>query len=191
MSITYRKIDLYIISLALLFVFLLILLVKAPELPFNIKDFSDWKMLALGNLLPIGLVIALFYCMFAYCRFTYDLKGATDIPFEITKLEDANYEHLVFLSTYVIPLISFDFSNGRQIIVLVLLLIIMGVIYIRTDLFYANPSLALLGFHIYRANGLFKNGSREGIILICRGSLQEKQKVSYIKLDNRIYYVSS
>jgi hypothetical protein len=74
-------------------------------------------------------------------------------------------------------------------IVLALLLVVMGIIYIKTDLFYANPSLALLGFHIYRANGNFKNGNREGIILICRKRLTKKQKVSYIKLDNRIYYV--
>jgi hypothetical protein len=33
--------------------------------------------------------------------------------------------------------------------VLALLLFFMGIIYIKTDLFYANPSLALLGFHMY------------------------------------------
>jgi hypothetical protein len=73
-------------------------------------------------------------------------------------------------------------------LVLGLLLVVMGIIYIKTDLFYANPSLALLGFHIYRVNGSFKGGEREGIVLICRGRLTEKQKVSYIKLDDRIYF---
>lgn len=184
-----RKIDLYILSLALLFVFFLILLVKIPDFPFNYKDSMAWRSLALSNLLPIGSILALLYCVFAYMRFKFDLKGATDIPFEITKIEGINYEHLTFLATYVVPLISFDFSSGRQMIVLALLLVVMGVIYIKTDLFYANPSLALLGFHIYRVNGSFKNGEREGLILICRERLKEKQKVSYIQLDDRIYYV--
>lgn len=184
-----RKIDLYILSLALLFVFFLILLVKIPDFPFAYKDFDAWKSLALRNLLPIGSTLVLLYCLFAYTRFKFDLKGATDIPFEITKIEGINYEHLTFLATYVVPLISFDFGSGRQMIVLALLLVVMGIIYIKTDLFYANPSLALLGFHIYRVNGSFKNGTREGLILICRGRLKEKQKVSYIQLDDRIYYV--
>ena len=35
----------------------------------------------------------------------------------------------------------------------------------------------------------FKNGDRIGIILISREKLTSGQKVSYIKLDNRIYYV--
>jgi hypothetical protein len=65
----------------------------------------------------------------------------------------------------------------------------MGVIYIKTDLFYANPSLALLGFHIYKADGLFKgDDTRENIIIITRSKLNKNERVSYIKLDERIYY---
>jgi hypothetical protein len=65
----------------------------------------------------------------------------------------------------------------------------MGIIYIKTDLFYANPSLALLGFHIYKADGLFKNNdTRENIIIITRSKLNKTERVSYIKLDERIYY---
>lgn len=64
----------------------------------------------------------------------------------------------------------------------------MGIIYIKTDLFYANPSLALLKFHIYKVDGSFKTGDHANIILLSRYRLSEKQKVSYIKLDDRIYY---
>ncbi|MBW7900980.1 MAG: hypothetical protein H3C26_05865 [Rhodocyclaceae bacterium] len=184
-----RKIDLYILSLGLLFVFFIIIATELPTSSFRFNEAASWKELATNNLLPVASALALGYCLFAYFYFDFELKGVTEIPFEISKLEDINYEHLTFLATYVVPLISFDFGSSRQMIVLGLLLVVMGVIYIKTDLFYANPSLALLGFHIYRANGSFKNGEREGIILICRGRLAEKQKVAYIKLDDRIYYV--
>jgi len=184
-----RKIDLYVLSLGLLFIFFLIISIKPPSLPFAFNEKEAWFNLATVNLLPIFSILALLYCLFAYFIFDFELKGATEIPFEINKLENINYEHLTFLATYIVPLISFDFENGRQLIVLMLLLVTMGIIYIKTDLFYTNPSLALLGFRIYRANGSFKNGEREGIILICRERLTEKQKISYIKLDDRIYYV--
>ncbi len=141
-----------------------------------------------ANPIPIISIVLLVYCFYSFKRFDFDLKGATDIPFEIKKIEGINYEHLTFLATYVVPLISFDFGSGRQMIVLALLLVIMGIIYIKTDLFYANPSLALMGFHIYRADGHFKNGMREGMILICRERLSVDQKAAYIKLDDRIYY---
>jgi hypothetical protein len=189
MTNTRRKVDLYILSLGLLFVFFVIISFKFPDSRIAINDYKAWMALLIANPIPVISIIMLGYCFFAYRKFDFDLHGATDIPFEIKKIESISYEHLTFLATYVIPLISFDFGSGRQMIVLVLLLVVMGIIYIKTDLFYANPSLALLGFHIYRADGNFKNGNRDGIILICRKNLGEGQKVSYIKLDDRIYYV--
>lgn len=188
MNNTRRKVDLYILSLGLLFVFFMIITIKFPGNTFVVKDVEAWKKLVMENPIPIISIILLTYCLYAYKRFDFDLKGATDIPFEIKKIEGINYEHLTFLATYVVPLISFDFGSGRQMIVLALLLVVMGVIYIKTDLFYANPSLALLGFHIYKVDGNFKNGDRDGIILISKERLFEGQKVEYIKLDDRIYY---
>ena len=185
---TRRKVDLYILSLGLLFVFFVIMTADIPAQSFTINDYLAWKALLAANPIPIISIILLMYCAFAYKRFDFDLKGATEIPFEIRKIESINYEHLTFLATYVVPLISFDFGSSRQMIVLALLLIVMGIIYIKTDLFYANPSLALLGFHIYRADGNFKIGDRDGIVLISRERLSVGQKVSYIKLDERIYY---
>lgn len=184
-----RKVDLYILSLGLLFIFFIIITINLPDGLFAVNDYVAWKSFLASNIIAVISMILLGYCFFAYKKFDFDLRGATDIPFEIKKIESINYEHLTFLATYVVPLISFDFGSGRQMLVLVLLLVVMGVIYIKTDLFYANPSLALLGFYIYRADGGFKNGNREGIILICRERLLEGGKVSYIKLDDRIYYV--
>lgn len=177
-----------ILSLGLLFIFFIIITIKIPVQQFSIKEWSHWKVLLSENPIPLISSTLLIYCFFSYKRFDFDLKGATDIPFEIKKIESINYEHLTFLATYVVPLISFDFSSGRQMVVLALLLIVMGIIYIKTDLFYANPSLALMGFHIYRVDGEFKTGSRKGIILICRSKFIAGDKVSYIKLDDRIYY---
>lgn len=189
MTNTRRKVDLYIISLGLLFILFTVIAIEFPTKPFLYKSVESWRDLVITNPLPLISIICLLYGLFAYARFDFDLKGSSEIPFEIKKLEVINYEHLAFLATYAVPLISFDFGSGRQIIVLVILLVAIGIIYIKVGLFYANPSLALLGFHIYRASGHFKNGEREGIVLICRSRLVESQKVSYIKLDERLYYV--
>lgn len=185
---TRRKVDLYILSLGLLFIFIAIITIKVPDRPFAINKFAEWKVLLLANYIPVLSTILLVYSFYAYKKFDFDLQGATNIPFEIKKVESINYEHLTFLATYVVPLIGFDFDKVQQVIVLALLLVVLCAIYIKTDLFYANPSLALLGFHIYRADGHFKDGDREGVILVCRGRLIKGQRVSYIKLDDRIYY---
>jgi hypothetical protein len=95
----------------------------------------------------------------------------------------------MFLATYVIPLISFDFDNERFLIVLGLLLLVMGIIYIKTDLFYANPSLALLGYRLYKVDGRFKGDeTRENIVVICRCRLNKNDRVSYHRIGEGIYY---
>lgn len=188
---TRRKIDLYILSLGVLFVFFFLITAQAPDSEFSWDDAASWKGFAAKNVLPAISVIGVVYCLYAYICFDFELDGAGDIPFEITKLDNANHEHMTFLATYVVPLMSFDVGDNRQVIVLVLLLVIMGVIHVKTDLFYANPSLALVGFRVYRASGKFKSNVRSGIILVCRERLRENQKVAYIKLDDRIYYVRS
>jgi hypothetical protein len=184
-----RKADLYVLSLALLFFFFVILTAKLPDTPFQVNEYESWFTLIKANPIPTISLLLLVYCFYAYKKFDFELKGTTDIPFQIKKIEGINFEHLTFLATYVVPLISFNFESGRHMIVLALLLVVMGAIYIKTDLFYANPSLALLGFHIYRADGSFKTGDRTGIILISRDRVDVEQRVVYIKLDERIYFV--
>lgn len=110
------------------------------------------------------------------------------MSFKIIQLENIEYEHLSFLTTYIIPLICFSFDNMRYVYIFIILLVVIGMIYIRTDLFYANPTLAILGFRIYKIKGLFRNSERENIILITREELFLDDYVKYIKVDNRIYY---
>lgn len=106
MTDTRRKIDLYILSLGLLFVFILIMTVQFPEGVIDLRHLSSWWRFVSLNIFPAIIFLCLCYAVFAFFRFDFDLKGATDIPFEVTKVESINYEHLTFLATYVIPLIS-------------------------------------------------------------------------------------
>lgn len=186
-----QKMNFYLLSLGLLFVFFIIISFKIPKntcILFEWGWWDTWHVIN-TNIVSIISIIALLYSLFAYVKFQIDLGSSPDLPFTIKKIENSSYEHLTFLVTYIVPLISFDFDNNRQLIILAILLIIMGIIYIKTDLFYANPSLALLGFKLYKADGNFKNGERNDIILISRERLSLNDKATYIKLDERIYYV--
>ena len=106
---------------------------------------------------------------------------------QLTK--NINYEHLTFLTTYIVPLVCFNFESIRYKIVFLVLFVAVGAIYIRADLFYANPTLAVLQFRIYKISGKFRNGeNRSNIVLICREKLQIEDNVRYFRLDDRIYF---
>ncbi|MBU2878732.1 MULTISPECIES: anti-phage protein KwaA [Aliiglaciecola] len=184
-----RKFGLYIISLWLLFLLVIIITAKIPICWGDSCHFVGIENLNSSIIVPAICVVCLIWGGYEFKKFDFAIKGSTNIPFKLVKVESINYEHLTFLATYIIPLVTFDFESTRYLIVLALLLVFMGVIYIKTDLFYANPSLALLGFHIYKADGDFKNHeSRQNIIIITRCKLKSLDRVSYIKLDERIYY---
>jgi hypothetical protein len=179
-----QKIELYIVSLWLLFLLIIVNRVKI-DICFNGCSFIGFRQLFLDNVIP---TIALFLFMVGfvfYFRFKYTIGGGTNIPVKIIKIENVNYEHLTFLTTYIIPLICFDLSQVRYAIVLLILLIIIGAIYVKTNLFYANPTLALLGYHIYKVEII----SGEPLIYISKDKLSENNWVNALKLDTKTYFV--
>lgn len=186
-----RKIGLFFLSLWLLFVLIIIITAKVP-ISFS-KDYSfvGWSYLFTNNLTPIFCVLSLIIGLFSYLDFKFQLKGTPELSFKIKEIENIDYEHLTFLTTYIIPLVCFQFENLRYVIAFAIILFVIGSIYIRTDLFYANPTLAILQFRIYKVSGEFRNGdTRQGRILITKDKLSKDDRVKYFKLDERIYYAT-
>jgi len=178
-----RKIGLFFLSLWLLF--LLIIIITANS------EFIGWSELASNNIIPIFCIVALIIGLISFLDFRFQMTGTPELSFKITELENIDYEHLTFLTTYIIPLVCFQFENFRYIITFILILLVIGLIYIRTDLFYANPTLAILGFRIYKISGDFRNGEiRNGKILITKNILTVDDRIKYFKLDERIYYAT-
>ncbi len=50
---------------------------------------------------------------------------------------------MTFLTTYIIPLVCIDLTKIRYVIVLVVLLVLIGFIFVRMDLYCGNPTLLL------------------------------------------------
>lgn len=186
-----RKIGLFFLSLWLLFVLIIIITAKVPICFTKDCSFVGFTYLLSNNIIPILCFLALAVGIISYWDFRYQMKGTPELSFKITEIENIDYEHLTFLTTYIIPLVCFQFEVLRYIIVFVILLIVIGSIYIRTDLFYANPTLAILQFRIYKVTGEFRNGDiRQSKILISKDKLTKEDRVKYFKLDERIYYAS-
>ena len=183
-----RKIGLFILSLWLFFILTIIITIHIPVCLSVNWEFIGWFELLTKNIIPILCFLGICMGIYYYFDFKIVLKNATNMPFTISKIENINYEHLTFLTTYIIPLVCFNFIEIRYQIVLLVLLIVICSIYVKTDLFYANPTLALLGFKIYKIDGKFEDGTREGIILISKDNLSKDQRCDYLKLDDRIYY---
>ncbi len=184
-----RKIGLFFLSLWLLFVLIIIITIKVPVCFSGNCQFIGFWSLIKTNIIPLMSLVSLIIGAISFWDFRWKVKGSQELSFEIMEIQSIDYEHLTFLTTYIIPLVCFNFGDTRYQIVFWLILVIIGVIYIRTDLFYANPTLAVLQFRLYKVKGQFRNGQiKQGRILITKDTFQNNDMVKYIKLDERIYY---
>lgn len=184
------KIKLYIISLVFLFILIIanqIPICIGPDCNFlSVKQlFLKWPPILIFCFL--GLIASVIF----FREFKYKIvEGAAIPPEKITSIEDLNYENLTFLATYIIPLVCFDLdyhlTEERNFIMLILVLILIGWIYIKTNIFYTNPTLAILNFKIYR----IATEKRSNIIIISKEQVSNNDLVYLNKMDDKIFYAS-
>ena len=182
------KFELYIVSLWLLFFLIIVVTADFPTCFGKECVFIGWNKLISQNAISIVSLLFLILGIVFYYRFEYRISGSTKLPVKITKIEDCNYEHLTFLATYIIPLISFNLTNIRYAITLAVLLFVIGIIYIKTDKFYVNPNLAVLGFRLYKVAVTTRTATKENIIVITKNRLSESDQIRIFNLDERVCY---
>lgn len=185
------KVGMYLLSLWLLLVLIFVNKVDI-DLCFACQ-FASWEELgaiAAKNLLPLLCTAVLVISLVFYAVFAHIIRGAKYGPFKVVEVDDKNADHLVFLATYVIPLLSFNLDTPRQIVSLVITLTLIGAIYVRTNLFYANPTLSLLGFKIYTVtfeqSGL--GAPPSSAVLIAREEIDKGTSVNVLRLDKSIFF---
>ena len=181
-----EKIKLFIMSF---WIFFLLLIVVTIDIPFCFG--KDCEFIGVFNLLTINNIIS-FTCVFLlllgglfYYQFLNKLKGDLDLPVTVVKIENINYEYFALLIT-IISLIAFDFTTFRGLMLLIVLLVILCAIFIKTELFYSNPSFALLGFHIYKADT--NNTNLTDAILISKNKINVGDKIKYLRISDKVYF---
>lgn len=173
------KLSLYLISLWMLFFMLIVLKIDISAK--NIFICLRQNLFSIVCLLLIGIG------GIGYIFFRDSLNNAKELPVQVEQCESINYENLSFLATYIIPLVCFPMENEREIFVLFSVIIIIGCIFAKTNLYYSNPSLVLLGFNVYkvRTNSMdqFKNG-----IVIVRDKIIAGDSIKYLNLSDNVYF---
>lgn len=185
----WQKIQLYIISLWFLFVLLFIN--KIPYCYGESCQFVGIERLFSEFIVVIFCAFFILLGLFFYRQFNYKVeRGAQTNPKSITRIESLNFETLSFLATYVVPLVcfdlDFDLDKGRNFLMLILVLILIGFIYIKANIFYTNPTLAVLGYKIYKVD----TGSLSNVVIIAREKLELGNSIRTKLIDENIYFAT-
>lgn len=180
------KVRFYIMSLWLLFVLIFLLTIDIPiSFAPNAKFIGIVPLLKKNVLAIISAVLALISYLLT-CKTKYEWKGVANPPHKINSIKNENFEYLTFLTTYIIPLICIDLKNIRYIIVLGILLILIGSIFVKMDLYYGNPTLALMGYRLYRAE-INNVDATDGVILLSKDRLCGNSSIKWIQIDKFVW----
>ena len=174
----------------------LLLLIQSWSIPIScsFRKEVDWDSALHALLSPANIVALLSGCMLiigmaSIHYVVYRLKGSPDsLPEKISDWEDMQQDYVKSLATMIslFSVLLIDYDSYRDLLILLVLLIAIYVCYVQTNLYYANPIMALLGYKIAKV----ETGSKtlpQGSILLYRGDLEHH--ISYHKVAANVYIV--
>ncbi len=180
------KLYLYLISLWILFFMLIVLKTDVSSIPFKI-NIRNIAFFAYCNRISCICLAFIILGGVGYWWFADSLNNAKNLPVEILECESVNYENLSFLATYIIPLVCFPMETEREVFVMFSVIVIIGCIFVKTNLYYTNPSLILLGFNVYKVKTNSKKIFQQGIVIV-KGKLNEGESIKYLLLSDNVYF---
>lgn len=181
---------LYFISLSPLFIILIIRYFNLHV--FSLFRSSEWNKIKCEDYAFIisivcSIIALLFIVQFAInLRIGYDIEGAliTDKP------ESLNHEMVGVLGSIVLPFISANFTSVKESLASIFMIIIIGLLSTKSNIYYKNPVLAIFNFKIYNVVTEHTNGNHpKKFDVLCLTKLNKNDSLYVKKIGEGIYYV--
>ena len=131
-------------------------------------------ILAIGVL---GLVVMLLY-------FFYFARRFAPIQEKITGLHGRDAEPMSYIASYLIPFVALPFSGWQQGIALLILIVVLGIVYVNSNMIHINPMLNLLGYHLYE---ITVEDSKQTYSLITRRRIGRGEALHLIDIGEGIF----
>lgn len=180
------KIGFYLLSMVF---FLVIVIILGTSIPIYFG--CDWVFMGWSTVFSKGVIVPVI-CVFLiilaifFCLWLNMWKNGSRMgPVTETEYDNISSDVMSFVASYFFPLVSFNLgTTWRHIIVLALLFIMIGIIYIKADIYYCNPTLLIFGFRTYKVKGKFGENADFEKIIIVRGRMNNGDKFKYIPIDS-------
>lgn len=134
----------------------------------------------------IWIIAALiFYINFAAFKWN-DKNGG----YSVCNISENETASLNFFLTLIVPLLLDDVNTLKGALTLLFLVTMICVLIYKTNLFYANPVLSVLGYRVYEFS--FQENNEYGkkpYIGLCLGTVKENQVIEYKKISKKVFYI--
>ena len=166
-----NKILLYLSSYVPLYLILIIknVLLKLEEIKWNIKDIKYFNTLddCILMILAVLTVVSLLYIY----RSLSGIKKYQKNTYKAIRINNATNDSILnYISIYILTFIDFNLNSISNIITLVFIMLLLGIISIRYDDLYINPTLLFWNYKIYNIT-INKKGKEIDKIILLKGNV--------------------
>lgn len=116
-----------------------------------------------------------------YLRVLNRLEG---VPTTIADSHGRGEQVMSYIVTYIIPFLAVALTDWQQAVALVVFFVILGYLYVNSDMIHINPTLNLFGYRLYEVT--LDNGATYS--LITRGRVQKGKSLKLIRLGDEILF---
>lgn len=146
---------------------------------FIIIGILHYDNLAILPIVVIASIVGfagLFITFYVLNRISGEYKKSTTVK-PATKI---NFQYFL---AYIIPFIAIDIDSTRQLLAYSVLFVFLGILYIRTELIYVNPTLTMLKYNLFKMKI-----NNEDVMLITKNSYDEVLNDPVIRLGSDLYF---
>lgn len=112
-------------------------------------------------------------------------KGTPYKEIQIISKKNLTDQHFLnYFSLFVLLALTFDLSKIAFVCVFIVILIFIGIVYVKNNIFYVNPMLNILGYSFYDIT--FKSGEKtEELRIFYKGELGVGDKIYQVYIASR------
>jgi len=119
--------------------------------------------------------------MLLYLRVVGRVDG---VPTKIVACQSRGEAGMSYIITYIIPFLAVAFSEWQEAAALAVFFVILGFLYVNSDMIHINPTLNLFGYRLYEVT--LDDGSVYN--LVARGRVQRGRTLQLIRIGDEILF---
>ena len=157
---------------------------------------GEYHIVLCGYEVPVSIIVIIIcgvwilVALWAFIKFSAFMWTDKIQGYQLKSWEEKENAGLDFFMTIIIPVLIDDVSKTQGAVMFLIIVMFLFALLHRTKLYYANPILAILGYHIYEIQ--FKdNSDYEGkYIGISKGELSNNVgSIEYKPITENVLYI--
>lgn len=153
---------------------------------FSIDNFiTAFQKFGLSYFLVFVILFGLFGLKILLGNFERKIDNGTIV--KIKKIENKNSESIAYISTYIVPFIFQDTNNFFDIISITIVLIIIYIIYIKSNMIVINPILTIT-HSLYQIEYNVGTLEKTGLLISKNMDIEANMEVKINQISSNIYY---